>query len=915
MLDYQEDTSSTSPSDSFDMPSVDAGPVAPQVTLASAPSASATNPATLGEAVPGNGGDTLTVQLLSDTKFKSGSSLTLANGALIYTPGVITASNAGADELTYLVTDTTNGLVTEETQNVGLVAPPAAPKLRIIKSTTASDASPTVLGTAIPGNSGDTLIVQILSDNKFHGSSSVTLVDGVLFYTPGTITASNAGIDRISYLVTDTTNGLVTKGMQNVNLVVKPVAPAVTLAASPNASASNPATLGTAVAGNSGDKLTVQLLSDTDFSSGSSLTLANGALMYTPGAITTSNAGMDQLTYAVTDTTNGLVTDETQAVGLVATIGAPAITPNVVTATVSTGSGLTTQQVDLSTPTTGTFVATSASGVGANPLVLFNWDPATQLSSFIAAVAAGAASIVAEGDSTTLGFGTASAGFRDLSYASEMSQALTQDGVSAQFSNFLGLGNENGATVDNRIALIGTATGNFPFDAGGQIIQTNNTGDGFNFTLNSPGDYDRLTVSYLDAGTGSDTVSVMSAEGATLSLGTIQFTNTGETLTTTFDMTPGEYQEMMLRQVGSTSTDIQGVSFSSTTSPAIQVEDAGIGGETAVGANQSSVFYDMYTASTRGAGPTAGVAALSPSLAIVDFGINDIDNSSYDGESLSSIITSYEQIVTTLKNSGSDVIIMLPEAWLSPAIPGTSETYYQQDFPTLLSQIENFAISQNVGVINLSATYGDNYQTLVSAGLLGSDNLHPDATLDADIGAQLASLLTSAIDNASNTTGYSAKSVSANDATISGAATVNTLIGAGTNDTYVMNATDQSDTIINGSSATAGPTNILDINAANHDQLWFKQSGKNLVIDVLGTNQEIVVQNWFGSSSAQLQTIAGNDSYTLTTANVQNLVQAMATFSGANAGFNPAAAVNTSLANAAYGETLTLAVVNAWHHS
>lgn len=327
----------------------------------------------------------------------------------------------------------------------------------------------------------------------------------------------------------------------------------------------------------------------------------------------------------------------------------------------------------------------------------------------------------------------------------------------------------------------------------------------------------------------------------------------------------------------------------------------------------SMVFDTAYTDSTQGAGPTAGVVALAPSLAIVDFGINDIDYSSFDGESLSSIVASYEQVVMTLKNSGSDVIIMLPEAWSSPTVPGTSETYYQQDFPTLLAQIENFAVTENVGVINLSATYGNAYQALVSAGLLAPDGIHPDATLDADIGAQLAGLLTNAIENASSG-GYVTVRSSANNATIAGTATVNTLIGTGANDTYVMNATDQSDTIINGSSATTAATNVLDVNAANHEQLWFEQSGKNLVIDVLGTNQEAIVQNWFNASSAQLQTIVGNDGYTLTAANVQNLVQAMATFSAANAAFNPASTMNTSLTNPAYGATLTTAVANAWHH-
>jgi Ca2+-binding RTX toxin-like protein len=67
-----------------------------------------------------------------------------------------------------------------------------------------------------------------------------------------------------------------------------------------------------------------------------------------------------------------------------------------------------------------------------------------------------------------------------------------------------------------------------------------------------------------------------------------------------------------------------------------------------------------------------------------------------------------------------------------------------------------------------------------------------------------------------------------NDAWV-GIAAGNTLIGHGGADTYVMNAADQPDTIVN--------------TAAAHDQLWLEPSASNLVVDILGTGQKTIIQN------------------------------------------------------------------------
>jgi uncharacterized repeat protein (TIGR03803 family) len=93
----------------------------PIVTLATSPMAVNGLAANLGSAAAGTGSEALKVTLISDADFATGSTLVLNNGTLLYTPGqLITAANAGSDTISYTVTDTVTGAVTERTQTVAL---------------------------------------------------------------------------------------------------------------------------------------------------------------------------------------------------------------------------------------------------------------------------------------------------------------------------------------------------------------------------------------------------------------------------------------------------------------------------------------------------------------------------------------------------------------------------------------------------------------------------------------------------------------------------------------------------------------------------------------------------------------------------------------------------------------------------
>jgi hypothetical protein len=286
----------------------------PVVTLEAQPAASNVTHAVLGSAVAGAGNDPLTVTLTSDAAFASGSSITLSNGVLTYTPGLVTAAKAGADIIHYTVTDTVSGAVTHETQTVALGNGPT-PAVTLATAPHADNTHTALLGTAAPGLAGDALSVRLTSDADFATGSSLTLTAGQLVYTPGLVNAAKVGPDAISYTVTDLRTGAVTSETQIVTLSNGP-SPIVTRATAPTANRHDPAILGTAIAGLNNDPLIVTLNSDSNFIIGSSITLAGGILTYTPGLVTIGNIGSDTLGYTVTDTVTGASTYETQTLTL-----------------------------------------------------------------------------------------------------------------------------------------------------------------------------------------------------------------------------------------------------------------------------------------------------------------------------------------------------------------------------------------------------------------------------------------------------------------------------------------------------------------------------------------------------------------------------------------------------------------------
>jgi hypothetical protein len=136
---------------------------------------------------------------------------------------------------------------------------------------------------------------------------------------------------------------------------------------------------------------------------------------------------------------------------------------------------------------------------------------------------------------------------------------------------------------------------------------------------------------------------------------------------------------------------------------------------------------------------------------------------------------------------------------------------------------------------------------------------------------------------------------------------VTSMADTGTQGFYKYARGDGPATINNGSVASSSPSNELDFGSGIADnQLWLTQSGNDLNIDVMGSSSQVTVAGWFASPNNQLHQVTAGG-LTLLNNQVAQLVQAMATYSSSNPGFDP-----TAVAQAPNDPTLQNAIAAHW---
>jgi len=113
--------------------------------------------------------------------------------------------------------------------------------------------------------------------------------------------------------------------------------------------------------------------------------------------------------------------------------------------------------------------------------------------------------------------------------------------------------------------------------------------------------------------------------------------------------------------------------------------------------------------------------------------------------------------------------------------------------------------------------------------------------------------------------------------TLSGNKGTDSLVGGKGNDTYLFNRGDGQDVIVDTDS-TLFNSDLLKLGGATSKQLWLTKSGSDLSIQILGTQDKVTVQNWFGGGSNQVEKISASDGKSLSASKVNALVNAMASF-------------------------------------
>ncbi len=141
------------------------------------------------------------------------------------------------------------------------------------------------------------------------------------------------------------------------------------------------------------------------------------------------------------------------------------------------------------------------------------------------------------------------------------------------------------------------------------------------------------------------------------------------------------------------------------------------------------------------------------------------------------------------------------------------------------------------------------------------------------------------------------------------------MVSGASADTYTFNRGDGQDTISDyGYSHYYGTEGAADkivfgagatsMEVINSDQLWFRQVDNALQIDVIGTSESVVIENWYAGVLFEIEEFKSSDGKTLLNTQIQNLVQAMAAFA-------PPAAGQTTLPEN-YASTLNPVIAANW---
>ena len=138
---------------------------------------------------------------------------------------------------------------------------------------------------------------------------------------------------------------------------------------------------------------------------------------------------------------------------------------------------------------------------------------------------------------------------------------------------------------------------------------------------------------------------------------------------------------------------------------------------------------------------------------------------------------------------------------------------------------------------------------------------------------------------------------------IAGGAGIDVLQGESGSDLYRIARGDGEDRIIESRSDPADVDVVQFGSDVAFDQLWFDRSGDDLRVSIVGTADRFTIEGWYLENPGRIEEFRSGDGHLLLESQVQNLVQAMASFappaagqttlpSGYASSLNPVLAVN-----------------------
>ncbi|MET3432234.1 Ca2+-binding RTX toxin-like protein [Herbaspirillum seropedicae] len=211
-----------------------------------------------------------------------------------------------------------------------------------------------------------------------------------------------------------------------------------------------------------------------------------------------------------------------------------------------------------------------------------------------------------------------------------------------------------------------------------------------------------------------------------------------------------------------------------------------------------------------------------------------------------------------------------------------SGTYYRIE-KIVFDDGTTWAYSELASRLTQTGTSGNEYWT----GLRDQSNrMNGMAGNDSLSGGQLADTIDGG-DGNDNLYGYAGSDTliggdgndilngDAGEDTLSGGKGNDRLRGEAGNDTYFFNQGDGVDTISDFDGRT-GLDTLTFGSGITSDRLGFSHVGNNLEISVLGTADKVIIENWYISSSYQVERISTADNVTITNTALERLIQPMA---------------------------------------